>query len=72
MTTLASLEPEEEAAVAVEDMQVIWVVLLQEESPSGKAAVPLCQWRQEAVRLRGEQVVHQLEVCPTLGYHIPC
>ena len=66
MTTPASLEHEEEAAVAVVDMQVIWVVLLQEESPSGKVAALLCQWQQEAVRQPGEQVLHQLEACPTL------
>lgn len=47
-------------------MQATWAVLLPEESPSGKVAALLCQWQQEAVRQRGEQVVHQLEVCPTL------
>ena len=52
-------------------MQAIWAVQLQEESPSGKVAAPLCQWQQEAVRQRGEQVVHQLEVCPTHPYPFP-
>ena len=49
------------------DMQAIWVVLLQEETPNGKVAALLCQWQQEAVRQRGEQVLHQLEVCPLLS-----
>ena len=61
------LEHGEEAVVVVVDTQVTWVVLLQEESPSGKAAVPLCLWRQEAERPRGEAaVVHQPEVYSTI------
>lgn len=55
----------------VVDMQEIWAVLLQEESPNGKVAALLCQWRQEAVRQRGEQVVHQLEVCSALPFSFP-
>ena len=60
-----SLDQEDEAAAVVVDMQVIWAVLLQEETPNGKVAALLCQWQQEAVRPRGEEAVHQLEVCHT-------
>lgn len=45
-------------------MQATWAELLQEESRSGRVAALLCQWQREAVRRRGEQVVHQHEVCP--------
>ena len=57
--------------MVVVDMQAIWAVLLQEESPSGKVAALLCQWQQAAVRQRGEQVLHQLEVCPTPPFSLP-
>lgn len=53
------------------DMQALWVVLLQEEIPSGKVAALQCQWHQEAARQRGEQVVHQLEVCSTRPHSFP-
>ena len=50
-------------AVAEVDMQAIWAELLQEESPSGRAAGLQYQWQQEVARPRGEQVAQQLEVC---------
>ena len=54
--------------VAVEVIQAIWVVLLQGEIPNGQVAALLCQCHQEGVRQHGEEVLRQLEVCPTLPF----
>lgn len=51
--------------MVVVDIRETWAVLLQEENPNGKVDALLCQWQQAAVRQRGEQALHQLEVCPT-------